>query len=224
MQRALPNVLSLNAGYVDTAGFLALKGLFTAHVTGNFVTLGATFVVGTSGATAKLLALPVFCVAVVLTRLFVQRLSAHRPILQWLLAAQLALLSAAAGLALWLGPFANVDAWPAVLAGMTLVAAMAIQNAAHRLYLPSAPPTTLMTGTTTQIMIDLVDVAHSDHPNASTEARARMRRMIETVAAFAFGCAAAATLYWLDDLSSLLVPPLLALCALYFSREVEPKS
>ena len=38
----LPLLLSLNAGFVDTAGFLALQGLFTAHVTGNFVTLGAS--------------------------------------------------------------------------------------------------------------------------------------------------------------------------------------
>jgi len=57
----LPLLLSLNAGFVDTAGFLALQGLFTAHVTGNFVTLGAALVLGTSGAVAKLLALPVFC-------------------------------------------------------------------------------------------------------------------------------------------------------------------
>jgi uncharacterized membrane protein YoaK (UPF0700 family) len=36
----LVNLLSFNGGFVDTAGFLGLQGLFTAHVTGNFVTLG----------------------------------------------------------------------------------------------------------------------------------------------------------------------------------------
>src|SRR5215470_8665642 len=105
MKPFIPRVLSLNAGYVDTAGFLALKGLFTAHVTGNFVTLGATFVLGTSGAVAKLLALPVFCIAVALTRLFVHRLPASGPILRSLLITQVALLLAAAGIAWWLGPF-----------------------------------------------------------------------------------------------------------------------
>jgi uncharacterized membrane protein YoaK (UPF0700 family) len=40
IRRSLPLLLSLNAGYVDTAGFLALQGLSTAHVTGKFVTLG----------------------------------------------------------------------------------------------------------------------------------------------------------------------------------------
>jgi uncharacterized membrane protein YoaK (UPF0700 family) len=57
----LPLLLSFPAGYVDTAGFLALHRLFTAHVTGNFVTLGASLALGTSGAIAKLLALPLFC-------------------------------------------------------------------------------------------------------------------------------------------------------------------
>lgn len=50
MKLQLPLVMSLNAGFVDTAGFLALHGLFTAHVTGKLVTLGATLAQGSSGA------------------------------------------------------------------------------------------------------------------------------------------------------------------------------
>ena len=57
MKPSIPAILSFNGGYVDAAGFLALQGLFTAHVTGNFVTLGATLAFGTTGAVAKLLAL-----------------------------------------------------------------------------------------------------------------------------------------------------------------------
>jgi len=60
MKPSLPILLSVNGGYVDAAGFLALHGLFTTHVTGNFVTLGAALVLGTSGALAKTLALPLF--------------------------------------------------------------------------------------------------------------------------------------------------------------------
>ena len=55
MQWNLSKVLSFNAGYVDTASFLALHGLFAAHVTGNFVTLGAALIsVNHAGAWTKL--------------------------------------------------------------------------------------------------------------------------------------------------------------------------
>jgi len=87
MHTTVPRILGVNAGYMDTAAFLALKGLFTAHVTGNFVTLGAALVTGTSGALAKLLALPVFCVVVVAVRLFAYALRARsRPVAGTLLA------------------------------------------------------------------------------------------------------------------------------------------
>jgi uncharacterized membrane protein YoaK (UPF0700 family) len=61
---AIPGLLSFNAGFVDTAGFAALQGFFTAHVTGNFVTLGAALVFGAHGIIAKLVALPEFILVV----------------------------------------------------------------------------------------------------------------------------------------------------------------
>src|ERR1700729_491960 len=62
--RALPVTLAFTAGYADTCGFVALFSLFTAHVTGNFVLLGASLIRPHAGVIAKLLALPVFMAAV----------------------------------------------------------------------------------------------------------------------------------------------------------------
>ncbi len=109
-------LLGLNAGFIDTAGFLALQGLFTAHVTGNFVTLGASLVFGTSGAVAKLLALPVFCLVVILTRLISSALlRLDRPALKIILGLKVVFLVAGAVLAIRLGPFPDGDAWQAVV-------------------------------------------------------------------------------------------------------------
>src|SRR6204780_1011639 len=115
MYRTVPRVLSVNAGFMDAAAFLALKGLFTAHVTGNFVTLGAALVAGTSGALAKLLALPVFCIVVIAVRLFSYRLRARsRPVASTLLATQLLLTIIGALLATSFGPFASADGFAAL--------------------------------------------------------------------------------------------------------------
>jgi uncharacterized membrane protein YoaK (UPF0700 family) len=193
LRPTLPLLLSLNAGFVDTAGFLALQGLFTAHVTGNFVTLGASLVLGTSGAVAKLLALPVFCVVVILTRLLSSALlRSNRAALKILLGLEVALLVAGAVLAIRLGPFGDGDAWQAVTTGMVLVAAMAIQNAAHRIHLGTAPPSTLMTGTTTQIMIDLADLMSGTATDHMHEVKERLKRMATSLFCFAIGCAAGA--------------------------------
>ena len=122
MRGSLPAVQSLMAGYADTTGFLALKGLFTSHVTGNFVTLGSALVSGTSGTLGKTLALPTFCVAVFLIRLIGHRLrAAGRPVLRSVLTLQLALMIVAAALAVWAGPFSDPDAVAALALGMILV-------------------------------------------------------------------------------------------------------
>jgi len=216
----LPLLLSFTAGYVDTAGFLALQGLFTAHVTGNFVTLGASLVLGTSGAVAKLLALPVFCAVVVAARLLGTLLSASlRPVFEILLGLKILLLIAGAALATRFGPFQDGDSWQAILTGMVLVAAMAIQNAIHRVYLGSAPPSTLMTGTTTQIMIDLADVILPG--DAKSQSRGRLTTMAVNVLAFALGCAAAALLFMQFGVWCFVVPPVLGMLSLV-TRMAEP--
>jgi uncharacterized membrane protein YoaK (UPF0700 family) len=56
MKVSAPTLLGFNGGFVDTAGYLALQGLFAAHVTGNFVAFGASLVQDAFGAVAKLLA------------------------------------------------------------------------------------------------------------------------------------------------------------------------
>lgn len=212
---SVPLLLSVNGGYVDTAGFLALQGLFTAHVTGNFVTLGASLVLGTSGATAKLLALPVFCAVIVMTRLVSFALPhVGLPVLRTMLGLKVLLLTAGAVMAIRLGPFPDGDRLTAIMTGMVLVSAMAIQNAAHRIHLSSTPPSTLMTGTTTQIMIDLADRLWGLPADTAAAARARMTRMAGALAAFAFGCAAAALLFSIIGDWCFVVPPVVGLASL----------
>jgi uncharacterized membrane protein YoaK (UPF0700 family) len=216
---ALPAVLSLTAGYVDTAGFLALQGLFTAHVTGNFVTLGAALVLGATGTVAKLLALPMFCVVILLARLLSYRLPAMGlPVLRTMLVLTLVLLGAGAALAIGFGPFPDGDRATALLTGMTLVSAMAIQNLVHRAHLATAPPITIMTGSTTQIMIDIADTLRGLPSDVREATRARLRRMAISVAAFAAGCAAAALLYATINVWCFVIPPVLAAHAVYLER------
>lgn len=206
--RALPLLLTFNGGYVDTAGFLAIQGLFTAHVTGNFVTIGAALVFGTSGVLTKLLALPVFCVVVVLCRLL-SRWWEHRnaPVLSRLLALHWILLVAGCLLAVLVLPARAADQAPALAAGLVLVAAIAAQNALHRTHLAGSPPSTLMTGTTTQIMVDLADLIGG---HAAPEVAGRARGMAMQVAIFACGCGMAAFAY--DRLGHwcFVLPPLVA--------------
>lgn len=221
-QAPLSTILSVNAGYVDTAGFMALHGLFTAHVTGNFVTIGAALVLGTSGIIAKLLALPVFCIAIVLSRLLHFWLTGRGlPVVRTLLFLKFVLFVIAAALALHYGPFGAGDSWPATLLGMNMVSAMAIQNAVHRVHLGSMPPSTLMTGTTTQIMLDLADRIRGVPAEQKTALDARLQRMSLAVLAFAFGCAAAALLYAFAGMWCFAAPPVVAFGAYLRYRDAD---
>ncbi|PDT03248.1 hypothetical protein CO666_16915 [Rhizobium chutanense] len=204
-------LLAFNAGYVDTLGFLSLHGLFTAHVTGNFVTIGAAMAQGATGILTKLLALPVFCLVVILCRAASHTMIARRlPDLRVLLWAKILLLIFAAGLALRFGPFANGDAPMTMLVGMVLVAAMAIQNATHRMHMSADAPSTLMTGTTTQILLDSVDLMRSATVESREKLRARWARLLTSLGSFATGCGIAAGACIYLGMAGFILPPVVA--------------
>jgi uncharacterized membrane protein YoaK (UPF0700 family) len=216
----MPALLAFNGGFVDTVGFLGLQGLFTAHVTGNFVTLAATVEMGWHGFIAKLLALPEFVIVVALARMAGSAMRARGlPALSILLAAKVGLLLAFFVLAVALKPFPDSDAPAALLVGFAGVAAMAVQNAVQRVHFASLPPTTLMTGNTTQAVLDAVDlVSGAEHGDASA-VRARFARTLRGIVWFAAGCAAAAVLYHFVDFWCLVVPVLAGLATAILHQE-----
>jgi uncharacterized membrane protein YoaK (UPF0700 family) len=200
-------LLSFNGGFVDTAGYLGLQGLFTAHVTGNFVTLGATIAFGSHGVIAKLAALPEFILVIALARVAGTVMRARQlPALRILFGVKVALLFAFFVLAVTLGPFPNSDSPTALLTGLAGIAAMAVQNATQRVHFSNIPPTTLMTGNTTQAVLDAVDLMQGIAPEQAVVVRARFYRMLRGILSFAAGCAAAAALYAWVGFYALVVP------------------
>lgn len=211
LENRVAALLAFTAGFVDVAGFVALFSLFTAHVTGNFVLIGAAVAGhGTGGLIAKLLALPVFVLAVALTRVLAGALEHHgTPVLAPALAVEAMLLLAMLAVGLAARPITDADAPLVMVTGMAGVAAMGIQNCLARLYLSSLPPTTIMTGNTTQAIIDTVDVMLG-LPGASAAARARLRRSVPVLMWFVVGTSLGALSFaWLSFWC--LTAPILAL-------------
>ena len=137
-----------------------------------------------------------------------------------LLRLQVALLFIVAALAVWLGPVDNPDGGPALAMGLTLVSAMALQNAAHRTYLAHTPPSTVMTGTTTQVMLDLAELVHGLGAEVAAATRVRFRRMSVSVLVFAGGCGLAALFFAQLGKWCFCALPLLGIASLIMRDEV----
>ena len=220
---AIAALLSFNGGFVDTAGFLGLAGLFTAHVTGNFVTLGAALVFGSHGIIGKVLALPAFILVIALARFAGAALRArHAPVLRVFLTVEVGLLFLFFALAVAYGPFPDPDSPAALLTGIAGIAAMALQNAVQRVHLSSLPPTTLMTGSTTQATIDAVDLISGADPEHAAAIRTRFDRLSLSILYFAAGCALSAALYWAVGFWCLALAVVVGAVAALMRAEVKP--
>ncbi len=219
----LPAVLSTTAGAVDIIGFLALGGLFTAHITGNVVIVAAHYVTGGFSQIGPLLAVPVFMAVMGLVTLASGAIartgtSPLRP----LLLLQTALLIGFLGLGVEFGGFPDADNSIAVLAGMFGVAAMATQNVLVKLALKDTPSTAVMTTNITQLTLDLSMLARSQgDADELAKVRRRARMTFACVIGFVAGCAAGAALEVKFGLWALGLPVVLSALSISLDRVEE---
>ena len=212
---SLATLLAFLSGFVDTAAFIHMKGLFVAHVTGNFVLLGAALasggaIAGKGPEALQLAALPVFFVAAMLTGAIAARLSPDRSLAGIVWSAMLLMLCVAgASAVLGSGP------WDAASAVM-LIAAMGMLNAAHRLNPAMGPPFAVMTGNVAALAIRTAEVLHLAPPPAggTSDASRPEARMLRAVIGFAAGCAAGALSQTTFGLAAVSLPAVLVMARL----------
>jgi uncharacterized membrane protein YoaK (UPF0700 family) len=208
--RATMSALGFISGFVDTLGFIALFNLFAAHITGNVVLIAASLVDQRYGLAIKLLAIPTFIVAAIVTRFYIIR--RERRVLDataHVLVAEAVLLAAFMAVALATAPFKSQDSPAAIATGLLAATAMAVQNTAARTFMNGLPPTTVMTGNLMQIIVDLVDVLHR-HGKLEPKLD-RLSKLVPLMLAFSAGAISGAVGYVTIGFLALVAPILVAL-------------
>lgn len=211
----LPTLLSVIAGMVDLIGFLSL-GIFTAHITGNIVVIGALTARHNRVNPAQILAIPVFVLAVAATWL-IAKASGRRStgLMRLLLLIQFLLITCLLIFSVITKPSADPHGLMATIAAMIAVTAMGCQFALLRLTLPVAPSTAVMTGNLTTAVLAFVDLSSRTQPLVERDSR-RLRDALRLLIGFFMGCvaAAAAVMYlgdWAWSLPSALAAAAIAL-------------
>jgi uncharacterized membrane protein YoaK (UPF0700 family) len=184
---------------VDVIGFLSL-GIFTAHVTGNIVVIGALIVRHNRVNPAQILAVPVFILAVAATWL-IAKASKRRGtgLMRPLLLMQFLLIICLLIFSVITRPSSDPHGLMATIAAMIAVTAMGCQFALLRLTLPVAPSTAVMTGNLTNAVLALVDSSSRTEPLMESNSK-RLRGALHLLLGFFMGCVlATAALMYLGD-------------------------
>jgi uncharacterized membrane protein YoaK (UPF0700 family) len=207
------------AGYVDTLGFAALFGLFTAHVTGNFILFAVALAAPAhTPGILKLLAFPAFILGVAACRLLIAGCERHNvAAIKPAYLLQLVLLLGFMMCGMLAEPLGTVADGLVIASGMLGAAAMGAHAAASKMLLNHLAPTSMMTGNVTQLVIDMVDRLRGA---ADAATRARSSKFFWQIVAFALGCGAAAFAYAAFGFAALVVP--VAILAVYLFLP-EPK-
>jgi uncharacterized membrane protein YoaK (UPF0700 family) len=234
--KPVPVLLSLLAGYVDSCTFLALFGLFVAQVTGSFVFAGTQLVAHEPGGLIKLLAIPTFFVACVVTTVLVKRRQQRggSPLAATLALEALLLAGLYASL-LFGAPLRGPDAPIAICAALCGLCAMGVQSALVRLLIRGGPSTNVMTTNSTLFAIDATELVMAARARrlapddaalatAHAEARERFHTLWPIVLGFLAGTISGALAFaWLDRSSILAAVALAGGLAAWAGRGVGSK-
>ena len=150
-----PIILAVVGGAIDTIGFIALFGFFTAHVTGNLVLAGAAWVKDGSGIWIKLAAIPLFILTVLITKALIDRSQHKHRALTYLFLFEGLFLVAFMLAGLSFEPFDNPSSLHVAITGGLGLMALAVRNTSSKTLIKHISPSTMMTGNTTQLGIDL---------------------------------------------------------------------
>lgn len=201
------SLLALVAGFCDTATFIHMGGVFSAHVTGNFVLFAAALAQGVQGDDyIKIVTFPVFIFGVAVAMLVAGRNASPLSKVKRILLMMTLLLLVAATLALTGKhelPGLQLDNND-VLITMLVVFAMAMQNSIHRFI--KGPMTTVMTGTVMNTTARFVSRHVLKNEADLQQAPASRVKPLILIAAFALGCVFAGFLTGQFGLVSLIVP------------------
>jgi uncharacterized membrane protein YoaK (UPF0700 family) len=151
-------ILSFVAGYADTSTFVGADGLFSAHITGNFVVFAYDIVTNqTSLSWMKLISFPVFILSVIFSTLLIDDSDIYKKNTNRLLIIESFLLITAGGMA-YFYRYGNMAYTFKVIIPMLVVFALGLQNAYGRFSVKEIlAPTTVMTGNVTQLFIDMTN-------------------------------------------------------------------
>jgi len=200
--------LTFLAGFCDTASFIHMHGVFSAHVTGNFVVFAASLAEGLNSSDyLKLICFPVFVAAVAFTSIVFTRASARggNPLARVLLLFALALILSA----LLASIFGDTLA---AFVTLLVVFAMGMQNTLHH-FIPG-PMTTVMTGTVmntvAKLTKKLVEPQNAVLPATPPQAAGASPSTLKLICAFALGCVISAIFTKYAGYNALWLPAVMA--------------
>ena len=181
-------ILSYVAGYADTSTFIGADGLFSAHVTGNFVMLPYDIVTNQIAASwIKLISFPVFILAVFISTQIIDHVKDEKKAINRFMILE-AILLIISGLISWIYRHQNTNLILNGLVPMLVVFAMGLQNAFGRYFTREVlAPTTLMTGNTTQFIMDLAGyLKHKDQEKQNL--KLKLAHGMYIILPFLMGC------------------------------------